>query len=90
LQRLDAIVERLLAGVARRMAEEKDATEIAPVATADIGRACQSDGHCKRQTVRQGKGANASAVAGEVAATGFSNRLGEGSRRRGVRAPNGK
>jgi hypothetical protein len=87
LQRLDAIVERLLAGVARRMAEEKDATEAAPVATADIGRACQSDGHCKRQTVRQGKGANASTTGG---AAGFSNRLKGGSRRRGVRAPNGE
>ena len=86
MQGLDAIVERLLAGVARRMAEEKDATEIAPSAVADTRGGCQSDGHDIRQTVRRIKGANASTTHD----TGFSNRPGEGSRRRGVRAPNGQ
>lgn len=73
LQRLDAIVERLLAGVARRMAKEKDATEIAPSAVADTRGGCQSGGHDIRQTVRRIKGANASTTGG---AAGFSNRPG--------------
>lgn len=74
MQRLDAIVERLLAGVARRMAEEKDATGAAPVAVAQGGK-------------RRGNGTNASTTGG---AAGFSNRLGDASRRRGVRAPEQK
>ena len=81
MQRLDAIVRDLLAGVAERMAEnaagdavrpppakagrganapctadKKAKAEAKAVAVAGKGRGCQSDGHCKRQTVRRGKG----------------------------------
>lgn len=75
LQKLSTIVRGILQDVAERMCEERDATEAAPVTAAQQG------------GKQRGNGTNASTTGG---AAGFSDRLGEGSRRRGVRAPNGK